>query len=47
MGSQVGRHASGREMKRRRDCPKKHRGQEGVCRQKETDKSGMVGEQID
>lgn len=46
-GGQAGERASGREMRRHRDCPKKHRGLEGVHGQGEMDERGAAGEPID
>lgn len=47
MGSKAGMHAGRQEMRRHGDCPKKHRGLEGVHGQREMDERGAVGEQID
>lgn len=41
------RRAGGRETRRHRDCPKKHRGLEGVHRQREMDERGAAGKPID
>lgn len=46
IGNQVWMYAGRQEMRRYRNCPKKHWGME-VHRQREMDESGMVGEQID
>lgn len=45
--TQAGGRAGRREMRRHRDCPKKHRGLEGVHRQGEMDERGAAGKPID